>query len=192
LGAIRCKRHASLSEARESLNISAINRLSCSRDSTMKVKSCAIKFVAFSLLLLVACCDCKLPLICAQNSLRNLDIRPSQGSLLFKDTMKSFCECNLITQDYAISAAHCFHHKAIDMAKVVVHFKQLDSDNGALVKPIIDLAFHADVSIIRFSPGVKFSRAMQPICIERSVDWIRDTLAMKWNYIQMDCDYIVT
>jgi len=110
---------------------------------------------------------------------------PWAGVMLWKDTMKPFCGCSLITNEYAITASHCLHEKNIEtatsMSSVLVQFGRNDlsddDEKGFVTRSIIDLTLHedwdpfyddlydADIAIIRFNQTVSFSRRIQPICM---------------------------
>jgi len=102
---------------------------------------------------------------------------PWAGVMLWKDTMQPFCGCSLITNEFAITAAHCFYEKNADavtsISRVLVQFGRNDlsddDEKGFVTRSIIDLSVHdnwdpiyeerydADIAIIRFNQTVRFS-----------------------------------
>jgi len=108
---------------------------------------------------------------------------PWAGVMLQKDTMQPFCGCSLISNEFAITAAHCFYENdtgAITrMSSVLVQFGRNDLNDGeenSVTRSVVDLTLHddwdpfhegydADIAIIRLNQTVSFSKYIQPICL---------------------------
>jgi len=162
--------------------------------SGIKMSCVAVK-LALCLLAIASLSDAELPRLCGQQKAAGglvFDGQPSQpgqfpwaGVMLWKDTMKPFCGCSLISNEFAITAAHCFYEKNVDaitsMSSVQVQFGRNDlsddDEKGFVTRTLIDMTLHeewdpkyeesydADIAIIRFNQTVRFSTRIQPICL---------------------------
>jgi len=162
--------------------------------SGFKLSGVAVK-LTFCLLAIASLSNAELPKLCGKQKTAGGLVfsgdpsRPGQfpwaGVMLWKDTMKPFCGCSLISNEFAITAAHCFYEKKVEkptrMSSVHVQFGRNDlSDEdeiGFVTRSLIDLTLHedwdpkydehydADIAIIRFNQSVRFSSLIQPICL---------------------------
>jgi len=98
---------------------------------------------------------------------------------------KCFCGATLITNDHAITAAHCFRPKKEDEVEnpfwptVSIHFGGINLKSGDFqskrIKDVFihedwkierrDESYDADIAILRLSSSVIFGRNVQPICL---------------------------
>jgi len=163
--------------------------------SRFKLSYVAVE-LSLCLLAIASLSDAELPRLCGQQKVAGglvFDGQPSQpgqfpwaGVMLWKDTMKPFCGCSLISNEFAITAAHCFYEKNADavtsMSIVLVQFGRNDLNDddeiGFVTRSLIDMTLHeewnprygagrydADIAIIRFNQTVRFSKHIQPICL---------------------------
>jgi len=171
-------------------------------------KMSRLKFdcVTFCLFVIVSLSDgASLPEKCGQqkvtngliyggSELSNAGQFPWAGVLLRKDTIKPFCGCSLISNEFAVTAAHCFHQKNAEtttsMSSVVVQFGRYDlsddDEEDSVTRSINDLIMHndwnpradrydADIAVIRFNEIVNFSNRIQPICLPKTGESIRES-----------------
>jgi len=163
--------------------------------SRFKLSCVAVKWT-FCLLAIASLSDAGLPKLCGQQKAAGGLVfggnssRPGQfpwaGVMMWKDTMQPFCGCSLISNEFAITAAHCFYEKNADavtrISNVLVQFGRNDlsdddEEEGSVTRSVIDMSVHetwdprygstydADIAIIRFNQTVRSSILIQPICL---------------------------
>jgi len=159
------------------------------------------------LLILINCVESRIPQrACGQKVFANGLIKngtvtkkgqfPWLGVLCYGETTENcFCGASLITNQHAVTAAHCLYPKDESTGTywpdTAIHFGRFDltddeEEDQSQVRKIIDIAIHndwdskdekyfADIAVLRLNMTVRFNGLTQPVCLPTSIKFAGGT-----------------